>query len=184
MTDIKSKAKSGMLWSFMIQGGTQVINFVVTIILSRLLMPEQFGLIGMISIFSAIGAALVDGGFVTSLIRTQDADDVDYSTVFFVNLFSSIFLYGVLFFTAPLVATFFKQAILVDLIRVQSLGLIIAAFSLVQSTKLNKELQFRIQFKLQIPALIISAIAAVLFAYLGFGVWSLVAKELIYTYLA
>ena len=78
-------------------------------------------------------------------------------------------------------ATFFKQAILVDLIRVQSLGLIIAAFSLVQSTKLNKELQFRIQFKLQIPALIISAIAAVLFAYLGFGVWSLVAKELIYT---
>ena len=85
MTDIKSKAKSGMLWSFMIQGGTQVINFVVTIILSRLLMPEQFGLIGMISIFLAIGAALVDGGFVTSLIRTQDADDVDYSTVFFVN---------------------------------------------------------------------------------------------------
>lgn len=184
MTDIKSKAKSGMLWSFMIQGGTQVINFVVTIILSRLLMPEQFGLIGMISIFLAIGAALVDGGFVTSLIRTQDADDIDYSTVFFVNLFSSLLLYGILFSIAPLVATFFDQAILVDLIRVQSLTLIIAAFSLVQSTKLNKELQFKVQFKLQIPALLISATAAILFAYYGFGVWSLVAKELIYTFLA
>ncbi len=184
MTDIKSKAKSGMLWSFMIQGGTQVINFVVTIILSRLLMPEQFGLIGMISIFLAIGAALVDGGFVTSLIRTQDADDIDYSTVFFVNLFSSLLLYGILFSIAPLVATFFDQVILVDLIRVQSLTLIIAAFSLVQSTKLNKELQFKVQFKLQIPALLISAIAAILFAYYGFGVWSLVAKELIYMFLA
>ena len=184
MTDIKSKAKSGMLWSFMIQGGTQVINFVVTIILSRLLMPEQFGLIGMISIFLAIGAALVDGGFVTSLIRTEDADDLDYSSVFFMNLFSSLILYGILFLTAPLIASFFNHFILIDLIRVQSLILIISAFSLVQSTKLNKELQFKTQFKLQIPALIISAISAVLLAYLGLGVWSLVAKELIYTFLA
>jgi O-antigen/teichoic acid export membrane protein len=181
---MKSKAKSGMLWSFMISGGGQIINFVVTIFLSRLLLPEQFGLIGMISIFLAIGLALVDGGFVSSLIRTKDADDLDYSSVFFMNLFSSLFLYGILFFTAPFVAAFFNHDILIDLIRVQSLILIISAFSLVQSTKLNKELQFKTQFKLQIPALLISAIAAISFAYYGFGVWSLVAKELIYSFLA
>ncbi len=184
MTTMKSKAKSGMLWSFMISGGGQIINFVVTIFLSRLLLPEQFGLIGMISIFLAIGVALVDGGFVSSLIRTKDADDLDYSSVFFMNLFSSLFLYGILFFTAPFVASFFNHDILIDLIRVQSLILIISAFSLVQSTKLNKELQFKTQFKLQIPALLISAIAAISFAYYGFGVWSLVAKELIYSFLA
>jgi teichuronic acid exporter len=184
MTTMKSKAKSGMLWSFMISGGGQIINFVVTIFLSRLLLPEQFGLIGMISIFLAIGVALVDGGFVSSLIRTKDADDLDYSSVFFMNLFSSLFLYGILFFTAPFVASFFNHDILIDLIRVQSLILIISAFSLVQSTKLNKELQFKTQFKLQIPALLISAIVAISFAYYGFGVWSLVAKELIYSFLA
>ena len=100
--DKASSAKSGMFWSFLIQGGTQIINFVVTVILARLLLPEQFGLIGMIAIFIAISRALVDGGFVSSLIRTKDADNLDYSTVFFVNLISAVVLYGFLFFVLPI----------------------------------------------------------------------------------
>lgn len=183
-TKIQNSAKSGMLWSFMIQGGTQAINFVVTIILARLLLPEQFGLIGMIAIFIAISRALIDGGFVSSLIRTKDADDLDYSTVFFVNLGSSIILYGLLFFTAPFIAAFYKQDILVNLVRVIGLVLIINAFSLVQSTKLNKDLQFKTQFKLQIPSLIISATTSIWMAYHGYGVWSLIAKDLIYATVA
>lgn len=181
---LRASGKSGMLWSFLIQGGTQAINFIVTVLLARLLMPEQFGLIGMIAIFIAISRALIDGGFVSSLIRTKDADNVDYSTVFFVNLISSLVLYGLLFITAPLIATFYEEEILINLIRVLGLVLIINAFSVVQSTKLNKSLQFKTQFKLQLPSLIISAIVSVWMAYNDYGVWSLVAKDLVYALLA
>lgn len=183
-TNKLSSAKSGMLWSFMIQGGIQIINFVVTIILARLLLPEQFGLIGMISIVIAISKVLVDGGFGSSLIRNKDADDIDYSTVFFVNLFTSFVLYGVLFFIAPLLASFYQQEILTNLVRTLGVVIIINAFSLVQSTKLNKELQFKTQFKLAIPSLIISAVVSILMAYNGYGVWSLVAKDIIFASLA
>jgi O-antigen/teichoic acid export membrane protein len=177
-------AKSGMFWSFLIQGGTQIINFVVTVILARILLPEQFGLIGMIVIFLAISKALLDGGFVSSLIRTKEVNNVDYSTVFFVNLISSVALYGILFFIAPFVASFYGQEILVNMIRVLGVILIINAFALVQSTKLNKALQFKTQFKLAIPSLIISAAISIWMAYKGFGVWSLVAKDVVFALLA
>lgn len=183
-TSLRQSGKSGVLWSFLIQGGTQVINFAVTVLLARLLLPEEFGLIGMIAVFMAISRALLDGGFVSSLIRTKNADNIDYSTVFFVNLISSIILYGILFFTAPFIAAFYQKAILVDLVRVLGLILIINAFSLVQSTKLNKALQFKTQFKLQLPSLIISAGVSIWMAYNGYGVWSLVAKDLVYAFLA
>jgi teichuronic acid exporter len=181
---LRNSGRSGMIWSFLIQGGAQLINFIVTVILARLLMPKQFGLIGMITIFIAISRALLDGGFVSSLIRTKDADNLDYSTVFFVNLISSGILYVLLFFGAPLIASFYGQDILVNLIRVLGLVLIINAFSLVQSTKLNKALQFKTQFKLQVPSLIISAAVSIWMAYQGYGVWSLVAKDLTFALLA
>ena len=181
---MQSSAKSGMFWSFMIQGGTQIINFIISVVLARLLLPEQFGLIGMIAIFIAISRALIDGGFVSSLIRTKDADDVDYSTVFFVNLASSFFLYILLFIAAPFIAEFYHQDILVKLIRVLGLILIINAFSLVQSVKLNKALQFKTQFKLQLPSLVISALISIWMAYNGYGVWSLVAKDILYALFA
>lgn len=181
---LRESGKSGIFWSFLIQGGTQAINFAVTVLLARLLMPEEFGLIGMIAIFIAISRALLDGGFVSSLIRTKDADNVDYSTVFFVNLISSAFLYGLLFTTAPLISEFYEEEILIKLIRAVGLILIINAFSLVQSTKLNKELQFKTQFKLQLPSLIISSLVAIWMAYNDYGVWSLVVKDLAYAILA
>ena len=183
-SSLRDSGKAGMLWSFLIQGGTQAINFIVTVLLARLLMPEEFGLIGMIAIFLAISRALLDGGFVSSLIRTKDADNVDYSTVFFVNLISSVLLYALLFFAAPFIAAFYGEDILINLIRVLGLVLLINAFSLVQSTKLNKALQFKTQFKLQIPSLVISAGVSIWMAYNDYGVWSLVAKDLIYALLA
>lgn len=167
----------------MIQGGTQAINFIVTVLLARLLLPEEFGLIGMIAIFIAIAKALVDGGFVSSLIRTKEADNIDYSTVFFTNFLSALLLYGILFFSAPYIANFYDQEILVNILRVLGLVLIINALSLVQSTKLNKALQFKTQFKLQLPSLIISAALSIWMAYNGYGVWSLVAKDITYALL-
>jgi O-antigen/teichoic acid export membrane protein len=181
---LRKSGKKGMLWSFLIQGGTQVINFIVTVLLARLLLPEQFGLIGMIAVFIAISRALLDGGFISSLIRTKDVDNVDYSTVFFVNLISSLILYGLLFITAPFIADFYEEEILINIIRVLGVVLIINAFSLVQSAKLNKALQFKTQFKLQLPSLLISALVSIWMAYNDYGVWSLVAKDLIYAMLA
>lgn len=183
-SSLRQSGKSGMLWSFLIQGGTQAINFIVTVLLARLLLPEEFGLIGMITVFLAISRALLDGGFVSSLIRTKEADNIDYSTVFFVNLISSIILYWILFFIAPFIAIFYQEDILVHLVRVLGLILLINAFSLVQSTKLNKALQFKTQFKLQIPSLIISAGISIWMANNGYGVWSLVAKDLAYALLS
>lgn len=179
---LTDSGKSGMFWSFLIQGGTQIINFVVTVILARLLLPAEFGLIGMIAIFVMISQALVDGGFASSLIRTSEADNVDYSTVFFVNLFSSVVLYGSLFVLAPFVSEFFNEGRLTDLIRVQGLVLIISGSSTVQSVKLSKKLDFKTQFKLQIPSLIISAFVSIVMAYNEFGVWSLVVKDIAFAF--
>lgn len=181
---LRKSGRTGMLWSFLIQGGTQTINFIVTVVLARLLLPEQFGLIGMITIFVAISRALLDGGFVSSLVRARNVDDVDYSTVFFVNLISSVILYGLLFVSAPYIAEFYQEDILIYLLRVLGLVLIINGLSLVQSTKLTKALQFKTLFQLQLPSLIISAIVSIWMAYNDYGVWSLVAKDICYALLS
>lgn len=180
----KQKAKDGMGWSFLIQGGNQLINFIVSVILARILLPEEFGLIGMIAIFLAISQALVNGGFSSSLIRTKEADNIDYSTVFFINLFSSILLYTALFFSAPYIALFYDQVILVDIIRLIGIILVVNALSIVQSTKLNKNLDFKTQFKLQFPSLILSGGISIWMANNGYGVWSLVARDLTYAIFA
>lgn len=181
---LRSSSRSGMIWSFLIQGGTQLINFIVTIILARLLLPEQFGLIGMIAIFIAISRSLVDGGFVSSLIRTKNVDNEDYSTVFYTNLVSSCILYALLYLSAPALSAFFNEDILLNMVRVLGLVLILNALSIVQSTKLNKELNFKAQFKLQLPSLIISAVVSIWMAYNSYGVWSLVAKDIVYALVA
>jgi O-antigen/teichoic acid export membrane protein len=148
----------------MIQGGTQVINFVVTLFLARILMPEDFGLIGIVSIFIAIGKSLTDAGFSSSLIRSKNVDEEDYSTIFFINLFSSIFLYLIVFISASYIAVFFSKPELENLIKMMGLIFIINASTLVQSTKLNKSLMLKEQFKLQTGALFISSSIAI---YMG-----------------
>ncbi|MFV0226380.1 lipopolysaccharide biosynthesis protein [Empedobacter falsenii] len=184
MTDIKRKAKHGMFWSFLNQGSTQLINFVITLLLARILMPEDFGLIGIVSIFIAIGKSLTDAGFSSSLIRSKNVDEEDFSTIFFINLFSSIFLYLIVFISAPYIAVFFSKPELENLIKMMGLIFIINASTLVQSTKLNKSLMFKEQFKLQTVALFISSSIAIYMALNDFGVWSLVVKDLSYGFFA
>lgn len=181
---LRGVAQSGVIWSFLLQGGTQIINFFVTVLLARLLMPEDYGIIGMIAVFIAISRALLDGGFSSSLIRTKNADNIDYSTVFFVNLITSFFLYIILYFSAPFIAEFYSEEALINLIRILGLILIVNASSMVQSVKLTKELKIKTKFKLQLPSLIISALVSIWMAYNDYGVWSLVAKDLVYALLA
>jgi O-antigen/teichoic acid export membrane protein len=175
---LKSKTLTGVLWTFSQQFSVKVLSFLVHIILARLLLPEVFGLIAIVGIFVTIGQTLVDGGMTSSLIRTQNADQKDYSTVFFLNLISSVIIYFILFFSAPLIASFFELPQLTSLVRVYTLTFIIQALSGVQNTRLTKELNFKLQMYMQIPATICGGIVGVIFAYSGYGVWSLVLMYL------
>lgn len=176
---LKQKTIGGLIWTFSQQFSVQAINFAVQLVLARLLLPEDFGLIAMLSIFIAMGTSLVDSGLTSSLIRTKDADQKDYSTVFFMNLVASLLIYAVLFIVAPLIAGFFDQPALIAVIRVYTCTFIIRAFSQVQQTKLTKEMNFKLQMFIQIPSVVVAGIAGVVMAYQGMGVWSLVYMNII-----
>lgn len=176
---LKQKTIGGLIWTFSQQFSVQAINFVVQLVLARLLLPEDFGLIAMLSVFIAMGTSLVDSGLTSSLIRTKDADQKDYSTVFFMNLGASFLIYALLFVAAPLIADFFDQPALVAVIRVYTCTFIIRAFSQVQMTKLTKEMNFKLQMFIQIPSVVVAGIAGVIMAYQGMGVWSLVYMNII-----
>jgi len=176
---LKKQAISGVKWNFVQQFSVQIINFVVQVILARLLMPEMFGLIAMVIIFISIGRALMDGGMTSSLIRTKNPDQLDYSTVFVTNIIVSFAIYGIVYFSAPYIAEFYNQNILTDIVRLLALTFVIQALVAVHVAKLTKEMNFKLQMKLEIPATIISAIVGVTMAYKGYGVWSLVWLNLI-----
>jgi len=176
---LKKQALSGMIWTYSQQFGSQLISFAVSIILTRLIVPEEFGLLGMITIFVGIGTTLFDGGLTSSLIRTKDLMDDDYSTVFYFNLAGSALIYALLFVTAPLISDFYHQNALTNILRVYGLTFIISAFGAIQNTLLTKELEFRKQALINLPALVLASVVGVSMAYLKFGVWSLVASALV-----
>lgn len=168
-----------MAWTFAQQFGSQLISFVVGIILARLLLPSDFGAIAMFGVTIAIAGAIIDGGMASSLIRTKEADQRDLSTVFWFNITISILLYGIIFITAPLVAKFYEVEILTPIIRVYSVVIVINSFVTVQSTTFIKELDFKTAFKIQLPSLLIGGVTGILMALNGFGIWSLVFYPII-----
>ncbi|OYU81522.1 MAG: flippase [Flavobacterium sp. BFFFF1] len=182
MSNAQSKSINAFFWTFMNIFGVQVINFGASIILARILLPAEFGLIGMISIFINIGNSLVDSGMTSSLIRTQNPDQKDYSTVFFMNMLMSVIVYCIAYTTAPFLSDFYGQPILTDLIRVYCLVFIISSFTIIQSTKLNKQMEFKKQLILNIPSLILGSAIGIYMAYSGFGVWSIVWMNLAYKF--
>jgi O-antigen/teichoic acid export membrane protein len=169
---------SGLFWTFSQQFSVQLVNFIVQIILARILVPAEFGLLAMITIFIAIGTSLMDSGMTSSLIRTSQPDHEDYSTVFFVNLAVSLVIYFILFVCAPLIADFYKQPVLTLIVRVYSLSFVINALVGVQTTRLTKAMKFKVQMAMQMPSVIIGGIIGIVLAYSGFGVWSLVWMNL------
>ncbi|MDM1344682.1 lipopolysaccharide biosynthesis protein [Acinetobacter pseudolwoffii] len=176
---LKKQAIAGIKWTFVQQFSVQIINFAVQIILARLLMPEMFGLVAMVVVFMSIGQALMDGGMTSSIIRTKNPDQLDYSTVFITNIIMSLGVYGVIFIAAPYIALFYNQEILTNIIRVLSLTFVIRALVAVHMAKLTKEMNFKLQMKLQIPSTVMAGIVGISMAYQGYGVWSLVWLNLI-----
>ncbi|REE83101.1 O-antigen/teichoic acid export membrane protein [Lutibacter oceani] len=179
MSDLKQKALSGVFWSALQQFGKQGIGFVVSVVLARLLLPEEFGLIAMIGIFMGIGASLMDAGLGSSLIRTKNPTQDDYSTVFYFNLIGSVAMYVLLFATAPLIANFYDQEILISIIRWYGIIFIINAFAMIQNTRLTKLMDFKTQMQIALPSTIIGGLVGIIMAYLGYGVWSLVVMAII-----
>lgn len=179
MSNLKEKAIKGISWSFIDNIASSGITFLVGIVLARLLTPQEFGILGMIAVFIAVSNSIVDSGFSSALIRKVDIKNIDYNTVFYFNMALGIALYILLYFIAPLISDFFNEPILVEVTRVMGLILIINSFGIVQRTLLVKEVDFKTQTKISLIASITSGIVGIAMAIAGYGVWSLVAQQIV-----
>ena len=175
---LTNKTIKGVGWNSVDRIVNYGIGFLIGIVLARLLSPEEYGLIGIIGIFTAIFNIILDSGLSTALIRKKGVTDTDYCTVFWTNLFLSFALTAVLFFSAPLISAFFKRPELVPYIHVMSFILVINALSITQQSILTKRIDFKTQTKISLIAHTLSGIIGILMAYAGMGVWALVAQQM------
>lgn len=166
------------MWSAIERFSVQGIQFVLTIIIARLILPSEYGLIAMLSIFLAIAQTFVDSGFSNALIQKKDRTEVDFSTIFYFNIFIAFVAYGILFVSAPSIASFYKEPALTIVTRWVGLSLILNGLSVVQRAKLTVRVDFRTQAKASLVAVIVSGLIGVLLAYQGYGVWALVFQTL------
>lgn len=178
---LKDKTVKGVGWSAIDNVAQYAVQFIVSIVLARLLSPGDYGLLGIVNIFIAVGNTLISGGFFNALVRKKDVKDDDYNTVFIVNLSVSIFLYVIIYFCSPTIARFFGREELVSLTRVSSLGMIIGSLALVQRVRLTKRIDFKKQTIITLISSLISGVIGVVMAFWGFGVWALVAQGLVNT---
>lgn len=176
---LRSKTVKGVVWSSIERFSTQGVQFLIMIIMARLLTPKDYGLIGMLAIFLAVAQSLIDSGFSQALIRKQDRTDVDNSTVFYFNIVVSSALYLILFIAAPFVADFYNQPELTSVMRVVCLGVILNSLAVVQRALLTVRIDFKTQAKASLSAAVISGCIGIVLAYCGFGVWSLVVQQLL-----
>ena len=177
--NLKQKAASGMIWTALQKYSTMIIQFISGIILARLLTPYDYGCIGMLSIFMVLAEAFIDGGFGSALIQKKRPTQEDYSTIFWWNIGMALLMYAVLFVCAPAISRFYKIPLLCDVLRVQGLVLFIYAFNIVQRNQLRKNLNFKVLSIVTITTSIIALSITIFMAYKGFGVWALVAQNLI-----
>jgi teichuronic acid exporter len=181
MDDLKNKTLRGLFWSMLEKVGTQVVQFIITIFLARLLIPAEFGLIGMLSLFLAVAQTFLDSGFGAALIQKKDATRIDECSIFYFNIFVGCLFVLALYFSAPLIADFYNQPSLTSLTRFMSLNILINAFSIIQTTILTRKLQFKIQIKANMIALAVSGVIGVVMAFQGYGVWSLAIQSILNT---
>lgn len=178
---LKAKVMSGLFWRFSERIAAQAVTFIVSIILARLLEPSSYGVIAIVNIFIAIANVFVIGSFGNSLIQKKEADDIDFSSVFYLNIVLGIIFYSILFVAAPFVAQFYDMPILCQLLRVMGVSLIIAGVNSVQQAYVSKNMMFRRFFWSTLWGTIVSAVIGITMAYIGFGVWALVAQYMVKT---
>ena len=180
MDNLKEKTAKGLFWGTLNSGTTQVLNLVIGIFLARLLSPGEYGIVGMLTIFTAIAGNLQSSGFSTALINMKEPQHKDYNSVFWFNILTSITLYVILFFCAPLIASYFRQPCLVELSRFLFLAFVIGSFGIVPNAYMTKHLMVREITIVSTIALLSSGIAGIGLAIGGYSYWSLAWQQVIY----
>ena len=176
--DNRSKVFSNLIWRFFERGGSQLVSFVVSIVLARILDPEVYGIVSKVLVITAILLVFVDSGMANALIQKKDPDDLDFSSVFYFNICFCLLLYVALFFAAPWVAAIYKEPDLVPIVRVLGLTLVFSGLKNVQQAYVSKTLQFKRFFFATLGGTLFSAVLGITMAKRGFGVWALVAQQL------
>lgn len=177
--NIRQQAINGAKWAALEKFSLQGIQFLLSLVLAWLLTPDDYATIAMLTIFIAISNVFVDSGFSQALIRKLERSEDDYTTAFIVNLGISILAFVILFFAAPLVGRFYKMPILCPILRVQAISLILGALMSIQVTKLTAEVNFKALAKASLISSVLSGLIGVGLAYIGWGVWALVAQNLL-----
>lgn len=178
MASLKEKTVKGFVWSSIDRFSGQAIQFVFSILIARLLTPEDYGVIAMLGVFLAVSQTFIDSGFGTALIRKIDRTEVDFSTVFYFNIIVAIVLYLILFFLAPVIAGFYHTPLLEPVTKVISLSLIISSLSGIHNSKLSIAIDFKTKAKASILSALITGLVGLWMAYAGYGVWALVVQNL------
>lgn len=173
-----NKVVSNFIWRFAERCGAQLVQFIVSIVLARLLAPEVYGTIALITVITTILNVFVDSGMGSALIQKKDADSVDFSTVFYFNMFVCIVLYVGLFISSPWIAHFYKDATLIPVIRVLGLTIVISGVKNIQQSYVSKTMQFKRFFFSTLGGTIGAAVIGIWMAFKGFGVWALVTQQI------
>lgn len=178
MSELKQKVIHGVFWRSLERVGTQGVGFIVSIILARLLGPEEYGTVALLTIFLVISNVFVDSGFGIALIQKKDADDLDFNSVFYFNIVVSVLLYGVLWFGAPWVSDFYGKPVLASVLRWSALAIIINSINVIQGAVISREMKFRLSFWIALAGIIGHGVIGVTLAYRGYGLWALVFGSL------
>ena len=179
MEDTKQKVMSNFIWRFAERCGAQIVAFIVSVVLARILEPEYYGTVALITVITSILQVFVDSGLGNALIQKKDADDMDFSTVFFTNIFFCVFLYIVLFASYPLIAKFYNNVVLVPYIRVLGITILVSGVKNVQQAYVSKKLIFKKFFWATLVGTLIAAGIGIIMALNDFGVWAIIAQQIV-----
>ncbi len=179
MSILKRKTTIGLVWSSIDKFSTLMIHFILGILLARILLPEDYGLIGMITIFIAISQSLVDSGFFTALVQKKDVNNNDYSTIFYFNIIVGIILYCILFIGAGFIGDFYETPILIDIIKVIGINIIITSTTIVHKAFLTTKIDFKTLAIINITSALLGGIVGIYLAINGYGVWTLVYQSIV-----
>lgn len=176
---LKSKTVSGVLWSAIERFSLQGVQFIINILMARLLLPSDYGMIGMLAVFLQISQTFIDSGFSDALVQKKDRTETDLSTVFYFNIIISVLLYILLFIGAPYIAQFYRMPELTLVTRIIMLNLIFSSFAAVPKTILTIRIDFKTQSKISLISAVVSGVVGIIMAYKGTGVWALVVQSLL-----
>lgn len=170
---------SSLIWKFLERTGTYLVQFVIQIILARILLPSEYGIVAIVTVFIALANVFIQNGFNTALIQRKNVTDLDYSSVLYLSLLIALVLYIIIFICSPFIANFYKDPLITPVLRVLSLTLFLGAFNSIQTAYISRNMLFKKNFLSSLIAIIVSGIVGIIFANLGYGVWALVIQQLL-----